>query len=362
MEQIHKLNIDEVKDFLLCVATKRPVFIWGSPGIGKSSVVEQFAFSVGMECVTLLGSQLVPEDLIGIPQISKNDNGQSVSRFIPPSMIVRNKPFVLFLDELNLASSEVRKAFYSLILDQRVGEYVLPKGSIIISAGNRASDSALVAQLPSALISRMVHITMKISAPIWLKWAEDKNIHPYVISYIKARPAHLGTEIAPAEEEVFSTPRTWEYLSDIIYAYGGELSDSMWQVALQGCITKEHKINFLGFMKLNKEKFKLPSIIDGKEKWPDAVDKRDILIFLVESFRDYLHKELPKNDGEISGKKKEQVHKIKKAVQNLAAIDKELVNVIIAKKENGDILPSWFLMEAGKSALGVLKNIGETVE
>lgn len=357
MEQIYKLNINQVKDFLLNIAIKRPVFIWGSPGIGKSSVVEQFAESVGMKCVTLLGSQLAPEDLIGIPQITENEFNQKVSRFIPPSMIVHNEPFVLFLDELNLASPEVRKAFYSLILDQRVGEYHLPKGSVIIGAGNRASDSALVSQIPSALVSRMVHITMKIDSRIWLNWAENNGIHDWVIEYIKSRPSHLGTEIAPAEEQVFSTPRTWEYVSDALLAYGDKLTDELLDIILQGCITKEHAIAFKGFAKLSKEKFKLVPIIEGKEEWPSSLDKRDILMFLTESFRDYLHKELPKNDGEFSGKKKEQVHKIKLAVQKLAEIDKELVNLIIAKREDGSMLPSWFLMEAGKSSMGRLKEL-----
>ena len=59
--QLHKV--------LLNVAVVRPVFIWGAPGIGKSSIVEQFAEDVGLKCVSLLGSQLAPEDIIGVPQI-----------------------------------------------------------------------------------------------------------------------------------------------------------------------------------------------------------------------------------------------------------------------------------------------------
>ena len=59
----------ELSDLLLNIALARPVFIWGPPGIGKSSLVEQFADEVGLPCVSLLGSQLAPEDLIGVPQI-----------------------------------------------------------------------------------------------------------------------------------------------------------------------------------------------------------------------------------------------------------------------------------------------------
>ena len=76
------VNQKQLLDLLLNVGIVRPVFIWGPPGIGKSSIVEQFAQQVGLPCVSLLGSQLAPEDIIGVPQIV---NGRSV--FCPPRMI-----------------------------------------------------------------------------------------------------------------------------------------------------------------------------------------------------------------------------------------------------------------------------------
>ena len=60
---------EELIEILLHIAPVRPVFIWGAPGIGKSALVEQFAEEVGLPCVSLLGSQLAPEDIIGITQI-----------------------------------------------------------------------------------------------------------------------------------------------------------------------------------------------------------------------------------------------------------------------------------------------------
>ena len=56
-------------EFLLAVAPVRPVYIKGPPGIGKSSLVTDFAAAVGLDCVTLLGSQMLPEDLLGVPRI-----------------------------------------------------------------------------------------------------------------------------------------------------------------------------------------------------------------------------------------------------------------------------------------------------
>jgi len=61
------INQTELLDVLLNVAVTRPVFIWGAPGIGKSSIVESFAKSLGLTCVSMLGSQLAPEDIIGVP-------------------------------------------------------------------------------------------------------------------------------------------------------------------------------------------------------------------------------------------------------------------------------------------------------
>src|SRR5512139_1200853 len=124
-------------DFLLNVAPVRPVFIWGPPGIGKSSIVQDFAAGVGLPCVSLLGSQLAPEDLIGVPQII-----DGTSRFCPPRMIAREQTYCLFLDELNACTHDFQKAFYSLIHERRSGEYRLPPGSVVIGAGNRAQDSA----------------------------------------------------------------------------------------------------------------------------------------------------------------------------------------------------------------------------
>src|SRR5919198_721641 len=180
------LTPKQLAEFLLTVAPFRPVFIWGPPGIGKSSLVQQFAAEVGLPCVSLLGSQLAPEDLIGVPQII-----DGASRFCPPRLIARHEPYCLFLDELNACSHEVQKAFYSLIHERRIGEYTLPEGSIVVGAGNRAQDSAIVKPMSSALLNRMVHVQLKASHREWLEWASGRGGHPLVIDYIQTRPAHL---------------------------------------------------------------------------------------------------------------------------------------------------------------------------
>jgi MoxR-like ATPase len=148
----------QLPEVLLRVATVRPVHIWGPPGIGKSTLVAGFASQVGLECMTLLGTQLAAEDISGVPQIVTGADGVPRSRFAPPEQIARAEPFVLFLDELNGSSSEVQKAFYQIVLDRRVGAYDLPPGTIVIAAGNRATDQAAVRPMSSALANRFVHV------------------------------------------------------------------------------------------------------------------------------------------------------------------------------------------------------------
>ena len=103
MNAVVSLTQGQLPDFLLHVAPVRPVFVWGPPGIGKSALVQGFAADVGLDCVSLLGSQLAPEDLIGVPRIEGNR-----SVFCPPRLIARDEAYLLFVDELNACSFEIR--------------------------------------------------------------------------------------------------------------------------------------------------------------------------------------------------------------------------------------------------------------
>lgn len=332
---------DELSEVLLNIAPTRPVFIWGAPGIGKSALVEKFAEDVGLPCVSLLGSQLAPEDIIGIPRI----NGET-SEFLPPKMIARKEPYVLFLDELNGCSQDIQKAFYSLIYERRVGEYHLPEGSIIIGAGNRAQDNAIVKTMSSALINRMFHVQLKTDPSQWLTWAYENGIHPWVTDYITQRPDQLFSE-PPKTEEPFSTPRSWHLLSDCLKEYGAgekEIPEMVIRVLAYGCISASHAGMFVAYTKQMGDKHLLSDIVEGTKKWPSKPEERDVLYFLAQSFRAKLIHELPKNKQKMNKEAQYLAHRAKALIRELSLINYEVAQIVVAS-DNGKTLPDWFMVE-----------------
>jgi len=332
------VNQNQLVDVLLGIAAVRPVFIWGAPGIGKSSIVENFAGQMGLPCVSMLGSQLAPEDIIGVPQIT---DGKSV--FCPPRMIARDGPYCLFLDELNACSQEVQKAFYSLIHDRRIGEYHLPEGSIVIGAGNRAQDSAIVKPMSSALINRMFHVELVASHRAWLEWAGQNGIHPFILEYIGLRPDHLWRQ-PPKTEEPFSTPRSWHMLSDALHSFGDKIDDRQLEILTCGCLSPHHATQFRAFIKQIKNRYALSAIIDGEQRWPHAPEDRDALYFLAQSFRSQLIKELPPDKNKISSNAQAFSIRAKAMVKDLAHISLEIAQMAVAPEE-GESLPDWFVVE-----------------
>ena len=44
------------------------------------------------------------------------------------------------------------------------------------------------------LVNRMFHVELAASPRLWLEWAAQNNIHPYIYDYIPSRPDHLWSK------------------------------------------------------------------------------------------------------------------------------------------------------------------------
>ncbi len=352
MNLSYSVTQSELLELLLNISPVRPIFIWGAPGIGKSALVQKFADDVGLPCVSLLGSQLAPEDIIGIPKI----DGET-SCFMPPKMIAKKEPYILFLDELNACSQEVQKAFYSLIHERRIGEYHLPKGSVVIGAGNRLQDGAIVKTMSTALINRMFHVQLKVDVNQWLEWAYSENLHSWVIEYITQRPDHLFSE-PPKTEEPYSTPRSWHMLSDALKEYnvdGKPIPESILRVLAYGTVSPKHAGMFLAFVKQLDNKNLLSQIIKGEAKFPSDPTQRDILYFIAQSFRAKLLMELPKDKQNLDRNTQQLTHRAKALIKDLSHINLEIAQMVVSS-EDDKALPEWFMIEIIRDLPRLIKN------
>ena len=246
---------------------KVPTFLWGAPGVGKSSIVKRIAQSKNIGFIDLRLALMDPTDLKGIPFYDKESHS---ALWAPPAFLPRDGEGILFLDELNSAPPSVQASAYQLILDRQVGEYKLPDGWAIVSAGNRESDRGVTYRMPSPLANRFVHFEMEVDVDDWRFWAYGVALDERIISYIAYKNEHLFTFDAKSDSKSFATPRSWEYVDKILKS---EIAENLLLDSLSGAIGREVAVGFLSFAKVMN---KLPNIKEilknGEGEYSDEVD------------------------------------------------------------------------------------------
>ena len=70
------IAIDLKETLVALIDSQIPVFVWGSPGVGKSSLVSQIAQEKEMKFIDLRLSLLDPTDLRGIPFFNADEKKQ----------------------------------------------------------------------------------------------------------------------------------------------------------------------------------------------------------------------------------------------------------------------------------------------
>lgn len=231
------VTLRQAKKLIQCMAHEQSFLLLSAPGIGKSEMVYDAASEAGLPCRSLLGTQIAPEDVSGVPRIV----GER-SVFCPPRILLpeRPEPFCLFLDELPACAPDVQKAFYSLLLERRLGEHQLPKGTWVVSAGNRLQDRALVRAMSSALVNRVTILQIRHDVDEWLGWAQRSGIRKEIRSFIQTVPDALMRPV-PADPVPFSTPRSWSHLSRALdlAEKGGLLTAEMQRALAFGRLSPE---------------------------------------------------------------------------------------------------------------------------
>lgn len=191
-----------------------PTMIWGPPGIGKSEIVYQFANSIGAKLFEMRANLFDPVDVRGGLKVVEMADGTYRTRYGVPEDYPDSNfqgPVVLFIDELPNAPKATQNALLQLILDKKLGTYVLPPQTVIIAAGNRAADRAAVAEMPTPVKNRFAHYSLEPNIDDWVHWALQSGVDSTLVGFIRFRPQHL--HVMNTSENAFPTPRSWAMLN-----------------------------------------------------------------------------------------------------------------------------------------------------
>jgi len=245
------------------IQTRRPVFLWGPPGIGKSDIVKQIGEDAGREVIDVRLALWEPTDIKGIPYYN-SDKGAMV--WAPPAELPTDpeSTAIIFLDELNSAPPAVQAAAYQLILNRKVGTYTLPKGVDIVAAGNREGDRGVTYRMPAPLANRFIHLEAKVDFDDFQEWAVMNNVHPEVVGYVGFAKQDLYDFDPKSPSKAFATPRSWVFVSDLLKDDDTDI-DTLHNL-IAGAVGDGLAVKFMAHRKIAGRLPKAEDILSGKVK------------------------------------------------------------------------------------------------
>lgn len=245
------------------IQTRRPTFLWGPPGIGKSDVVKQIGETAGREVIDVRLALWEPTDIKGIPYYNA-DQGKMV--WAPPSELPTDpeSTAIIFLDELNSAPPAVQAAAYQLILNRAVGTYKLPKGVDLVAAGNREGDRGVTYRMPAPLANRFVHLEMKVDFDDFQDWATLNKVHPEVLGYVGFAKQDLYDFDPKSPSKSFATPRSWVFVSELLQ--DDDCDNDTLSTLIAGAVGDGLATKFMAHRKIAGKLPKAEDILNGKVK------------------------------------------------------------------------------------------------
>jgi hypothetical protein len=166
---------------------------------------------------------------------------------------------------MNSASPAVQAAGYQLILNRRVGKYVLPDNVVIVAAGNRDSDKGVTYRMPMPLANRFLHLEMRPDFTSWQNWAVNKGIHKDVVGYLSFAKQDLYDFDSKSASRAFATPRSWCFVSDLLNDEEGVDTDTLFNL-VAGAVGEGLAVKFAAHRKVAGRMPEPSDILSGKVK------------------------------------------------------------------------------------------------
>tara|TARA_R100000315_G_C5223888_1_gene135323 strand:+ start:379 stop:1512 length:1134 start_codon:yes stop_codon:yes gene_type:complete len=257
-----------------------PVLIRGRHGIGKSATVYQLAERLGLPVVERRASQMSEGDLLGMPKGEPTTvNGKLASAFVPFAWFIKamTQPVVLFLDEVDRATQEVRQGIFELCDSRKLAGHVLHSGTIIVAAVNGGLHGAAyaVAVMDPAELDRYTTFDVEPTTEDWLDWAKG-NVSPIVWDFINNNHAHLEHTDEIEDGKVYPSRRSWDRLNTTLSHAGLLEKDADLNILFElanAYVGFEAAVSFRDFVKNYKFQVTVEDLLDGGTSGLEKVSK-----------------------------------------------------------------------------------------
>lgn len=304
-EQTRQVTPKSTKKALLrAFKSKRPVFVWGPPGVGKSDIVKQIGDSLNAPVIDVRLSLWDPTDIKGIPFFNASTN---TMEWAPPAELpseeaaARHEQIILFMDEMNSAAPAVQAAAYQLVLNRRVGTYKLPDNVLIVAAGNREADKGVTYRMPAPLANRFVHLDMRCDFDDWAQWATDNRVHKDVVGFLTFSKKDLYDFDPKSASRAFATPRSWSFVSELL---GDDSEDENTLTDLiSGAVGEGLALKFMAHRKVASKLPDPSDILAGKVKGLETKEisaMYSLIISLCYELKDAVEKKDAKFDEMVN--------------------------------------------------------------
>jgi len=241
---------------------RKPVLIRGRHGVGKSQVVYQIAKDLELGVVERRASQMTEGDLMGLPVVDGNSTRWNAPDWFKEAC---DKAVLLFLDEVDRATMEVRQGIFELTDSRKLNGWHLHPDTLVVAAtnGGEHGSNYQVGEMDPAELDRWVTFDIEPTVEDWLTWANG-NVHKLVWDFINQNRNHLEHIDDPEPNKIYPSRRSWHRFSDCLTSgkllEGKENLDTVYHLG----------VAYIGFE--GSVAFK-----DFAEKWEDLVTPEDIL-------------------------------------------------------------------------------------
>ena len=176
-----------------------PICIWGTHGLGKTQIIRDYALEKKWKFSYIAPAQFEEMgDLHGMPTVVDPDGnivGDEYTVYSPPDWVPREEgPGILLLDDINRADDRILRGCMQLLQNFELTSWKLPTKWQIVATANPEGGDYSVTPMDSAMLTRMLHATLKFDAKIWAEWAYKANVDKRGISFVLTYPELVNSE------------------------------------------------------------------------------------------------------------------------------------------------------------------------